>query len=61
MAIKDKGYDSDAIRAYVNQLGANPILTVHINPPLTSISTENDTAPKISSPNSKNPTHYPSI
>ncbi|RRK02025.1 IS5 family transposase [Opitutaceae bacterium TAV3] len=28
-AIMDKGYDSDAIRAYVNQLGGTPVIALH--------------------------------
>jgi len=31
MAIMDKGYDSDAIRAYVNQLGATAVIALHPN------------------------------
>lgn len=31
LAIMDKGYDSDAIRAYVNQLGATAVIALHPN------------------------------
>lgn len=52
-AIMDKGYDNDAIRAYVNQLGGVAViprkLIVHSNPTLTSISIANAIASKISS------------
>lgn len=30
-AIMDKGYDSDAIRAYVNQLGGTAVIALHPN------------------------------
>jgi len=31
LAMMDKGYDSDAIRAYVNQLGATAVIALHPN------------------------------
>jgi transposase len=55
-AIMDKGYDSDPIRAYVNQLGGIVVIALpRVDPqhqPLTSISIANVTASKTSSPNS---------
>ena len=54
--IMDKGYDSDAIRAYVNQHGGVAVIAVNAsrakNRPLTSISIASATASKTSSPDS---------
>jgi Transposase and inactivated derivatives len=56
-AIMDKGYDSDAIRAYVHQLGGVAVIPPKANralkPPLTSISIASVIASKISSPGSR--------
>lgn len=54
--IMDKGYDSDAIRVYVNQQGGVAVIAVNAsrakNRPLTSISIASATASKTSSPDS---------
>ena len=51
--LMDKGYDSDAIRAYVNQLGGVAVIAVNSsrsqNRPLTSISIASATASRTSS------------
>ena len=53
-AIMDKGYDSDAIRAYVNQLGGIAVIALHPSrsqkPAFDEISIANVIASKTSSP-----------
>lgn len=52
--IKDKGYDSDTIRAYVNQLGGVAVIAIHprrtILPPFDEYPITNVIASRISSP-----------